>query len=122
MGRMHTPGKGISRSSLPYVRSAPQVCIYLIETCFTRFGFVDLPVQRVARLRLLFCCVGCVEFSLSLLSPCCAATAFMHTLCSMLLALLTRAQWLKNTTTAEEVVEQIVKLAKKGLTPSKIGL
>eukprot|EP00048_Salpingoeca_helianthica_P014253 m.220835 g.220835 ORF g.220835 m.220835 type:complete len:154 (-) comp15659_c0_seq1:72-533(-) len=54
MGRMHTPGKGISRSSLPYVRNAPQ--------------------------------------------------------------------WLKNTTTAEEVIEQIVKLAKKGLTPSKIGV
>ena len=53
MGRMHTPGKGISSSALPYIRSAPS--------------------------------------------------------------------WVKNNFSAEEVVDLIVKLAKKGLSPSKIG-
>uniref|UniRef100_T1J128 Small ribosomal subunit protein uS15 n=1 Tax=Strigamia maritima TaxID=126957 RepID=T1J128_STRMM len=52
MGRMHTPGKGISKSALPYRRSVPT--------------------------------------------------------------------WLK--LTSEDVVEQICKLAKKGLTPSQIGV
>ncbi len=32
-----------------------------------------------------------------------------------------RAQWLKNNFSAEEVIDLIVKSAKKGLTPSKIG-
>mmetsp|Transcript_42531 Transcript_42531/g.40785 ORF Transcript_42531/g.40785 Transcript_42531/m.40785 type:complete len:154 (+) Transcript_42531:42-503(+) len=54
MGRMHAPGKGISRASRPYVRTAPG--------------------------------------------------------------------WLKNLYTSEDVQEHIVKLAKKGLTPSKIGV
>lgn len=53
MGRMHTPGKGISRSSRPYVKSVPT--------------------------------------------------------------------WLKNLYSADDVKEHIYKLAKKGLTPSKIG-
>uniref|UniRef100_A0A4D5R936 Small ribosomal subunit protein uS15 n=1 Tax=Scolopendra viridis TaxID=118503 RepID=A0A4D5R936_SCOVI len=52
MGRMHTPGKGISKSALPYRRSVPT--------------------------------------------------------------------WLK--LTSEDVIEQICKLAKKGLTPSQIGV
>eukprot|EP00043_Microstomoeca_roanoka_P020670 m.253655 g.253655 ORF g.253655 m.253655 type:complete len:154 (-) comp17261_c0_seq1:134-595(-) len=54
MGRMHAPGKGISRSARPYVRTAPS--------------------------------------------------------------------WLKNLYTAEDVKEHIVKLARKGHTPSKIGV
>jgi small subunit ribosomal protein S13e len=53
MGRMHTPGKGSSQSSLPYIRSAPS--------------------------------------------------------------------WLKNNFSSADVVDLIVKNAKKGLTPSKIG-
>merc|ERR1711964_342555 len=53
-GRMHTPGKGISRSSKPYVRHAPN--------------------------------------------------------------------WLKNNYTPDTVKDHIYKLAKKGLTPSKIGV
>ena len=32
------------------------------------------------------------------------------------------SQWLKNMYSAEDVIEHIVKLAKKGLTPSKIGV
>jgi small subunit ribosomal protein S13e len=53
MGRMHTPGKGMSDSALPYIRSAPS--------------------------------------------------------------------WLKNNFSAADVIDMIVKNAKKGLTPSKIG-
>eukprot|EP00037_Helgoeca_nana_P031827 m.410831 g.410831 ORF g.410831 m.410831 type:complete len:154 (+) comp28494_c0_seq1:74-535(+) len=54
MGRMHAPGHGISRSSAPYVRTAPA--------------------------------------------------------------------WLKNLFTADDVKDQIYKLSRKGLTPSKIGV
>eukprot|EP00730_Choanoeca_flexa_P014045 TRINITY_DN5993_c1_g1_i2.p2 TRINITY_DN5993_c1_g1~~TRINITY_DN5993_c1_g1_i2.p2 ORF type:complete len:154 (+),score=45.74 TRINITY_DN5993_c1_g1_i2:27-488(+) len=54
MGRMHAPGKGISRSAAPYVRTAPG--------------------------------------------------------------------WLKNLYSADDVKEHIYKLARKGLTPSKIGV
>eukprot|EP00049_Salpingoeca_infusionum_P025076 m.17950 g.17950 ORF g.17950 m.17950 type:complete len:173 (-) comp7621_c0_seq1:1789-2307(-) len=54
MGRMHAPGKGISGSAKPYVRTAPS--------------------------------------------------------------------WLRNLYTADDVKEQINKLARKGLTPSKIGV
>ncbi|EGD80566.1 40S ribosomal protein S13 [Salpingoeca rosetta] len=54
MGRMHAPGKGISRSSRPFVRTAPS--------------------------------------------------------------------WLKNLYSADDVKESIVKLARKGHTPSKIGV
>ena len=32
-----------------------------------------------------------------------------------------RIQWLKNLYTADDVKDQIYKLARKGLTPSKIG-
>eukprot|EP00055_Hartaetosiga_balthica_P018420 m.134219 g.134219 ORF g.134219 m.134219 type:complete len:154 (-) comp9530_c0_seq1:143-604(-) len=54
MGRMHAPGKGISRSAQPYVRNAPS--------------------------------------------------------------------WLKSLYTADEVKDHVVKLARKGHTPSKIGV
>ena len=38
------------------------------------------------------------------------------------LSSLSPSQWLKNLYTADDVKDQIYKLAKKGLTPSKIGV
>ena len=118
MGRMHAPGKGISRSSLPFVRTAPSVSTLLLPPflpsfllSFFFFFFVLQAITTTVALSLLFLSSLTFLFPSSpfLLSPFCSPPTYLV------------VQWLSGLYSAEDVKNFILALARKGHRPSQIG-